>query len=115
MNLEIAKLWIEALRSGEYAQGFGRLRDKDNKFCCLGVLCNLHAQAHPEIASSQLDPLKYLGRERNLPYTVQKWVGFKSLHGGNPKGTSIVELNDKQRKSFRDIADWIEVNVEALR
>ena len=38
MNAEVKAKWLEALRSGKYKQGQGRLRSRDNKFCCLGVL-----------------------------------------------------------------------------
>ena len=37
---QVLKLWIKALRSGEYKQTQGLLRVK-NSFCCLGVLCDL--------------------------------------------------------------------------
>jgi hypothetical protein len=45
MNMTIDKQalkqrWVEALRSGEYEQGAGALRNGD-KFCCLGVLCDI--------------------------------------------------------------------------
>lgn len=46
MNQEIKKRWVAALRSGDYKQGTGALRNADNKFCCLGVLCDLHSKAH---------------------------------------------------------------------
>lgn len=32
--------WVAALRSGKYEQGTSFL-NRDNKFCCLGVLCDL--------------------------------------------------------------------------
>lgn len=38
------RLWVKALRSGEYKQGYGYLHYKrggKDKFCCLGVLCDL--------------------------------------------------------------------------
>lgn len=42
MNPDVKKLWVEALRSGEFQQGQCILRNKDkNTFCCLGVLCEL--------------------------------------------------------------------------
>jgi hypothetical protein len=37
MNEQIKQRWIEALRSGEYEQTQGRLRDETG-YCCLGVL-----------------------------------------------------------------------------
>lgn len=40
MNQKIKKKWIEALRSGKYKQGKTLLRSA-NKFCCLGVLCDI--------------------------------------------------------------------------
>jgi len=40
-NLKLIKEWIEALRSGKYTQGQGCLRSIDDRFCCLGVLCDI--------------------------------------------------------------------------
>ena len=42
MNQEIKQKWLAALRSGEYEQGTQTLRSFDNKFCCMGVLCDLY-------------------------------------------------------------------------
>lgn len=44
-NPEIKAQWLHALRSGEYAQGQGHLRSKEDKFCCLGVLTDLAVEA----------------------------------------------------------------------
>lgn len=48
MNPEIKQRWIEALRSGEYRQGKGQLvepgGEKGDKFCCLGVLCDIYSR-----------------------------------------------------------------------
>lgn len=43
MKPEIKAQWLTALRSGEYKQGTGALRN-GNAFCCLGVLCDLAAK-----------------------------------------------------------------------
>lgn len=40
MDQQVKSKWIEALRSGKYQQGTGRLR-RDDHFCCLGVLCDI--------------------------------------------------------------------------
>lgn len=50
MKPEVKNLWISALRSGEYQQGVGALRQKadpeqPDRFCCLGVLCDLAVKA----------------------------------------------------------------------
>lgn len=44
MNPEVKNRWVAALRSGNYNQGSGALRDINNGFCCLGVLCDLAVQ-----------------------------------------------------------------------
>jgi hypothetical protein len=41
MNKVIKKKWLKALRSKEYKQGYSQLRTKDNRYCCLGVLCDI--------------------------------------------------------------------------
>jgi len=42
MKTHIKELWLTALNSGEYKQGRNTLKDKLNRFCCLGVLCDLY-------------------------------------------------------------------------
>src|SRR6056297_2776684 len=39
---ETTQKWIDALRSGKYEQNISALRSNDNKFCCLGVLCDIY-------------------------------------------------------------------------
>ena len=41
MNKEWKDKWIAALQSGTYQQGSGRLRTRDDEYCCLGVLCDV--------------------------------------------------------------------------
>lgn len=36
--------WLEALCSGNYEQGIGQLRSASDRFCCLGVLCDVAAK-----------------------------------------------------------------------
>ena len=40
MISEIQEKWLKALESGKYEQGNGKLC-KDNKYCCLGVACDV--------------------------------------------------------------------------
>ena len=39
-NKENIQKWVDGLLSGEYEQGRGKL-NKDGKFCCLGVACEV--------------------------------------------------------------------------
>src|SRR3954466_4218538 len=45
---EVKEKWVAALRSGEYKQGRSYLHsqnpDGEDRFCCLGVLCELAVQ-----------------------------------------------------------------------
>jgi hypothetical protein len=76
MNPEAKRLWLRDLRSGEIKQAHGVLRETDNSMCCLGVLCNVHAQLNPEFAATQLDPLIYDKCHGDLPDSVSRWSGL---------------------------------------
>lgn len=121
MDPLIRAKWVEALRSGEYKQGIAALRscaegrsrkrrDATTRFCCLGVLCNLHAMAHPEIAQKETSPYAYLGNAYALPSEVSKWAG---LNSGNPTVTyngalrPLADVND-YGVPFTRIADLID-------
>lgn len=116
MKHSIKKKWIAALRSGDYTQCKGKLRSK-NEFCCLGVLCNLHAQAHPEFAATQKDPNSY-DDERVLPSDrILIWAGIHDesliINGITADiVTHLWERNDGLstfgKHNFNDIADFIE-------
>lgn len=45
MKPELKEQWAAALESGEYEQAQGKLRDNDDRMCCLGVLCHLVDQS----------------------------------------------------------------------
>ena len=106
MKRSIARKWAAALASGEYKQGKGQLR-KGDKFCCLGVLCNLHAQEHPEIAAKQKHKSTYLGEKGELPEHVQEWAGMNSADGYITYNAGLIGMNDIEGKSFAEIAKVI--------
>jgi hypothetical protein len=41
MNPDVKKLWIDDLNDENIIQGTGQLRDINDRFCCLGVLCRI--------------------------------------------------------------------------
>lgn len=117
MKQEIAKQWVAALRSGQYKQGRRRLRSAADKFCVLGVLCNLHAQAHPGIAARQKRNTTYMGEAFTLPPDVMKWSGISTKDGAYTEWkyrTSLVISNDSGNYSFNDLADKIRSNWQTL-
>lgn len=114
MKRSIARKWAQALESGDYKQTVGELRNKDG-FCCLGVLCNIHAQEHPKIAALETDPYSYLGEATELPFEVREWVGMNSDSGKFPRGLikevpsadCLIDLNDDAEWNFKQIAKVI--------
>lgn len=90
MNNEIKEKWVKALRSGQYEQGQHYLKSGD-KFCCLGVLCDLAAKEG--ICEQVMD--RFDDHDTLLPLSVQKWAGLAAnphmggryLSGMNDSGT----------------------------
>ncbi len=98
MKPEIKKKWVQTLRSGKFQQGQGCLRQGD-KFCCLGVLCELHREeTHGEWKLGN-----YLGAVQLPPDEVSNWSGLTSLD----RIKTIAGMNDGG-VSFETIADQIE-------
>jgi hypothetical protein len=107
---EPAKKWVAALRSGEFEQGNGALRRGD-KFCCLGVACELAAKykiIKPAKKAPGSDDLFMYGyRTCTLPDEVTNWLNLRT-HDGNIEGhISLVGENDVKDKTFKEIADLI--------
>lgn len=95
MDAEIKAKWVAALRSGEYQQGDRQLRDGD-RYCCLGVLC--------EVADLGITP------EGKLPLKGGSYRIFDEMVGSRSKSMFLWVMNDRG-ESFAEIADWIEANL----
>ncbi len=117
MNKRIKKLWVEALKGGEYEQGTKLLCNQYSKeydkFCCLGVLCNLHSLETEEgwFESPCLDgAMMYsVAGESGAgvpPIPVKIWAGLEDKNIGK-----LVELNDNKGATFQEIAKYIEENL----
>jgi hypothetical protein len=114
MNQDIKDKWVAALRSGEYKQGKRKLRNKD-KFCCLGVLCDVYSKEKGVEWSKENT---YFGFSEILPKIVADWSG---LQDSDPKLSdksvypySKVELsylNDSYNFNFFEIANLIEAQL----
>lgn len=121
MNKEIAQLWTQTLRSNEYQQGVGKLRqqllDGSLAYCCLGVLCDLYIKAHhwekwkisncPSIGIYEL-----LGESNVLPRKVAVWAGMSRCDGGS-ESFALTVMNDNGA-TFGTIADFIDNHVDQL-
>lgn len=109
MKLEIKERWIKALRSGEYKQGMGGLRNTEDEFCCLGVLC--------DVVKSDLglkwDLIKDSGYynissyNECLPGIISNYTNI-SNYGELPNGDELTGYNDDRGYTFEQLADIIE-------
>lgn len=120
MKPEIKQKWLNALRGGEYSQGRYQLHDEDDRFCCLGVLCDLYLKEHNKEWIKGEEQFAYLIPSGDnafgevLTQEVVEWSGLE-LHNPelivNNKGVVISDLNDTENYSFDQIADLIEAQL----
>ena len=116
MKKDIKTKWVKALRSGKYKQAAGKLKD-DNGYCCLGVLCQLHAKETKLGKWITTDNGYYIDyvvgksvADVELPTAVMKWAGLSRPYGISVKGSSLTNMNDNDGKTFKELADIIEEN-----
>lgn len=107
MNSEVANKWVEALRSGQYEQGFGLLND-NNQYCVFGVLCDVHAKETGGHWLTSVSPegklsTTYKDKFGTLPEEVKKWAGITNIGLEN----KLIGLNDDKRVPFDDLAHII--------
>lgn len=101
VNRDNIRLWVQALRSGEWEQtkgALGRLEEDEGgekrmKYCCLGVACEVafrhgvtmtrRDSRHDRYATGNLDTwattegdVTFDGSYTILPWSVQDWLGF---------------------------------------
>ena len=104
MNDELKAKWVAALRSGEYSQGTGYLRQaRWNTFCCLGVLADT------------INPLDWNGQTSDGKGGAYLWRGMSfnlpSEIVSNDKQAILTNMNDIGWYSFDEIATYIEENL----
>lgn len=102
---DFKKKWVAALRSGEYKQGRDKLHNAiNNTFCCLGVACHIAGITDDEISDYCYTNLLAKANPDRLPAFFQNTV-IES------PAWNLAAMNDGGRKSFLEIADYIEENL----
>lgn len=134
MFKRVKKLWLDALRSGEYNKGKGTLKRGD-KFCCLGVLTDLYRKETGNgywVGGQFYNDKDEIIGQNFLAEDVIKWAGLRqgdSKHNlrsskSYPNGVSVCDIivsteedmdgvscfndGDYGRKTFKEIADMLE-------
>lgn len=131
MNPKVRDLWVKALRGKGFTQGYGRMgyiqiNSAENTSgqlcqqfnCPLGVLSELarvksgsnvpvevSGLAGPGCGSALVN-LRYGGQGVMPPPRVLRWAGLNSA-----AAIIVIGMNDEERRSFKQIATWIEENL----
>jgi hypothetical protein len=105
MNPEIKVKWLEALRSRKFEQRQGVLRC-NGSFCCLGILCDIVAPELWDLEDEASQWYTLNGRGGSLSSSLKERVGIDDIISG-----TLINLNDREGKSFTEIANWIEANL----
>lgn len=95
---KVKKQWIKALKSGKYKQGFITLHNqKDDTFCCLGVLGDIH----PKLSNaSSSNPYSFL-KDNNID------VEYLWKTNDNPEYRKKC-FNGKQKRDYSNVIPLIE-------
>lgn len=115
-NIENMRLFVAALRSGEFTQGQGVLKRRNTingkvSHCCLGVFCEI-AMRHGvqlevtdfEMTSEQATGYRFNGAGSHLPLEVADWLGIPLNPWVNLTDTAM-SVNDAFGWNFTRIAD----------
>lgn len=111
-NTKRIRLWVHALRNNKYKQGTGFLRSSKNKFCCLGVACDLYEKdvkktlwdRGTDAWTGKTSRNYFFGTSSstaNLPKQVARWLGISTSQ------ETLITMNDGGN-SFETIAKHIE-------
>lgn len=92
---EIKDKWLKALKSGEYEQFNGQLRNPENhkQCCCIGVLCNVLNEPINEVGMDNLNKDIYEQLHNNITAQLTE---------------KLWRINDKSYEE-NDVRDYSEV------
>jgi hypothetical protein len=103
--------WLKALESGKYKQGINKLHTIDDKFCCLGVACNLFSTSPPTVFECITGKVyRYDGEFNYLPAEIVNKLKLHTNMGLDiANNIHLTTLND-EGASFLEIAQKVRAN-----
>jgi hypothetical protein len=115
MKEDIAKLWVEALRSGKYTQGFGHMRGTDESsglacHCALGVLREVGRENSLELkllAISDFPTNRYSNRV--LTDAECRWAGIS--HKPTGKFSYTILSVPSLMADFVGLSGWSDAHI----
>ena len=109
MDAALKAKWVEALRSGNYEQSTGALC-RGEKYCCLGVLVEVGKLATKNNVHFD-GVVEYLFTDGSTSAgSIPDVVGDK-IRLSSGRADALINMNDYEKKSFAEIANWIEVTL----
>lgn len=117
-NRENMRKLADALDSGKYAQGDAALRTKNDKFCCLGVACDISGLGQWVLSGTSSLNYKYEVVGDNdfsaqgtalLTPAMCRWLGTSNegrfTYPGSEDVQTLTNINDSGKFTFSQIAD----------
>lgn len=104
INRRQLEIWINALRSGEFKQGYNQLQ-KGDTYCCLGVACKVLIPEHKLEIDEDGD---MYGIMPGIQSYCPKWLDEIAEDFTNKTGRELPNLNDAAGLTFDEIADLLE-------
>lgn len=101
LSPELFDRWVEALRSGRYVQGDGKLWDEEtDTYCCMGVLC---AEAGFDLSAPRPDGVGTYGMHGGVAgYILPDPLHALSVY----QREALASMNDAGAP-FTEIADFL--------
>jgi hypothetical protein len=116
MPKELKQKWLDALRSGEYKQATGALKN-GNGYCCLGVL-QMVADGKVESCHGKPEemPSEQWLEDHNISFSYHGMdcISPKFYIQGSREWFGADELNDNLEYDFNKIANYIEKGIEGI-
>lgn len=115
---ELQEKWLQALESGEYEQTQDELC-KGGKYCCLGVATHTFNPEHQALKDNGWFRTS-IAREasKTAPPDVRDALKLTDEHGTLLAEfgcwESLVAMNDSREFTFKDIAEFIRENPDAV-
>lgn len=98
MDAKLKADWVKALRSGDFEQARGELANESHSaLCCIGV-------GYKVCIGGNLDKLGSASLDRTFDAACRLGLLIEQQE-------ALIRMNDSDRKSFPQIADWIEANL----
>ena len=94
MKKAVVEAWLSGLRSGKYEQTRDQLHNGPAQLECATAFCYIGVLGIVTEMTGYLDTNDVIAK-----YGLYEW------------DRRLVDMNDRDKKSFAEIADWIEANI----